>query len=98
MAFKCITPAIPTVQSEDAEVKITRWDFAPGATTGWHRHAWPYVVVMLTDSLMRIDDGANVTEIQRKAGETYIRPTGVEHDVMNGSDTPMAFIEIERKR
>jgi quercetin dioxygenase-like cupin family protein len=98
MAFKCITPAIPTVQSEDAEVKITRWDFAPGATTGWHRHAWPYVVVMLTDSLMRVDDGANVTEIQRKAGETYIRPTGVEHDVMNGSDTPMAFIEIERKR
>jgi quercetin dioxygenase-like cupin family protein len=98
MAFKCITPAIPTVQSEDAEVKITRWDFAPGATTGWHRHAWPYVVVMLTDSLMRIDDGANVTEIQRKAGETYIRPTGVEHDVMNGSDSPMAFIEIERKR
>ena len=98
MAFKRITPAIPTVQSEDAEVKITRWDFAPGATTGWHKHAWPYVVVMLTDSLMRVDDGANVTEIQRKAGETYIRPTGVEHDVMNGSDTPMAFIEIERKR
>jgi beta-alanine degradation protein BauB len=98
MAFKCVTPAIPTVQSEDADVKVTRWDFAPGATTGWHRHGWPYIVVMLTDALMRVDDGANVAEIQRKAGETYIRPAGVEHDVMNGSDTPMAFVEIERKR
>jgi mannose-6-phosphate isomerase-like protein (cupin superfamily) len=42
-------------------------------------------------------DGA-VSEVQRKVGESYQRPAGVEHDVMNGSEHPMAFVEIEIKR
>ena len=50
MAFKCTIPAAPTIQQEDEAVRITRWDFAPGAVTGWHRHGWPYVVVMLFQS------------------------------------------------
>ena len=57
-----------------------------------------YVVVMLTDAVMRVDGtGEKISELHRRAGETYTRPTGVEHDVMNGSDTKMAFIEIELK-
>lgn len=98
MAFQCNIPAVPTVQRDDEHARITRWDFEPGAVTGWHRHGWPYFVVMLTDSTMRVHDGANVTEIARKAGDTYQREAGVEHDIMNGSDRPMAFIEIEIKR
>ena len=31
MPFKCNEPAVPTVQQEDTTVRITRWDFAPGA-------------------------------------------------------------------
>jgi beta-alanine degradation protein BauB len=27
-----------------------------------------------------------------------MRPAGIRHDVMNGSDHPIAFIEIEVKR
>jgi beta-alanine degradation protein BauB len=98
MAFQCSIPAVPTVQRDDEEVKITRWDFEPGAATGWHRHGWPYFVVLLTDAIMRVDDGSSVLDFQRKAGETYKRPAGVQHDVMNGSDHPMAFVEIEVKR
>jgi beta-alanine degradation protein BauB len=98
MAFQCTIPAVPTIQRDDEEVKITRWDFESGAATGWHSHGWPYVVVLLTDALMRVDDGASVLEFHRKAGETYKRPAGVQHDVMNGSDNPMAFVEIEVKR
>jgi quercetin dioxygenase-like cupin family protein len=98
MAFECTIPAVPTVQRDDAEVRITRWDFAPGAATGWHSHGWKYFVVMLTDSVMRVHDGDKVSEFNRKAGDTYSRPAGVEHDVMNGSDTAMAFVEIELKQ
>lgn len=98
MTFKCTIPAVPTVQRDDDDLRITRWDFEPGAVTGWHSHGWPYFVVMLTDSTMCVHDGANVHEFQRKAGETYSRQAGVEHDVMNGSGTPMAFVEIEIKR
>ncbi len=86
------------MQRDDADVRITRWDFPPGAVTGQHTHGWPYVVVMLTDALMRVDDGTAVTETHRAAGDAYHRPAGVEHDVMNGGAVPMAFVEVEIKR
>jgi beta-alanine degradation protein BauB len=98
MAFTCTVPAIPTIQRDDADMRITRWDFAPGAVTGQHTHGWPYLVVLLTDAIMRVDDGTRVTETRLSAGQTYSRPAGVEHDVMNGGDVPMAFVEIEIKR
>lgn len=97
MAFTCTIPAVATVQRDDSDIRVTRWDFPPGAVTGWHRHGWPYFVVMLTDSLMRVHDGVTVSDVQRHAGDTYQRPDGVEHDVMNASDAPMAFVEIEIK-
>lgn len=98
MAFKCNIPAVPTVQHDDADVRITRWEFEPGAVTGQHRHGWPYVVVMLTDAVIRVDNGSTVTESRFSAGHAYHRPAGIEHDVMNGADVPMTFVEIEFKR
>lgn len=98
MAFSCTVPAAPTVQRDDADVRITRWDFVPGAVTGQHTHGWPYVIVLLTDAVMRVDDGSSVTETRLSAGQAYHRPAGVAHDVMNGGDAPMAFVEVEIKR
>jgi quercetin dioxygenase-like cupin family protein len=98
MAFKCTIPAVPTVQQDDAAVRITRWDFEPGAATGWHQHGWPYFVVLLTDATMKLHDGTTETVVELKAGQSYSRPAGVQHDVMNGSSRPMAFVEIEVKR
>jgi quercetin dioxygenase-like cupin family protein len=97
MAFNCSIPAVPTVQRDDADVRITRWDFEPGAVTGQHTHGWPYVVVLLTNAILRVDDGSRVTETRLSAGQAYHRPAGVQHDVMNGADVPMAFVEIEFK-
>src|SRR3974390_697371 len=68
MAFQECTPAVPTVQMDNAEIRITRWDFAPGAATGWHTHNWPYVVVMLTNSTMKLHDGVNISGGNFKAG------------------------------
>ena len=98
MAFACTIPAVPTVQRDDADLRITRYDFPPGAVTGWHTHGWPYFVVMLTDGVLRVHDGHAVSDTSLTQGQTYNRPSGVEHDVMNGSDHPIAFIEIEVKR
>ncbi len=39
--FACTIPAVPTVQQDDASVRVTRWDFTAGAVTGWHEHGWP---------------------------------------------------------
>jgi quercetin dioxygenase-like cupin family protein len=98
MAFKCEIPAKSTIQIDDEAVRITRWDFAPGAVTGWHEHGWPYFVVMLTDGTLRIHDGEKVSDASLKAGQSYRRLAGTKHDVMNGSEHPVAFIEIEVKR
>ena len=98
MAFTCTIPAVPTVQHEDDAVKITRWDFAPGAATGWHSHGWPYFIVLVTDALLRIEANGAVSEAAFKAGDSYRRPAGIEHDVMNGSPHVIAFVEIEIKR
>jgi beta-alanine degradation protein BauB len=98
MAFRCDIPAVPTVQRDDADARITRWDFEPGAVTGFHRHAWPYFVTMLTDGVLRIEIGDTVTDVPLVRGQSYQRPAGIAHDVMNGSPHPIAFVEIEVKR
>jgi quercetin dioxygenase-like cupin family protein len=98
MAFACTIPAVATVQQDDATVRITRWDFAPGAVTGWHEHGWPYFVVMLVAGTLRVHDGDRVTDTALEAGQAYGRPAGIRHDVMNGSAHPIAFVEIEVKR
>ncbi len=98
MSFEASISAVATVQTDSEAIKITRWDFEPGAATGWHTHGWPYIVVMLTDATMKLHNGSAVTEVKFKAGDSYQRPAGVTHDVMNGSDVPMAFVEIEIKR
>jgi quercetin dioxygenase-like cupin family protein len=38
--LRCREPATGTVQLDTEHVRVTRWDFKPGAETGWHRHGW----------------------------------------------------------
>lgn len=94
----CRAPAVPTLQVEDAAVRVTRWDFAPGAETGWHRHGLAYVVVPLTDGrlLLELPGGATATA-ELTAGASYARPAGVEHNVVNAGAAPPSFVEIEMK-
>jgi hypothetical protein len=68
MAFASGIVAAPTVQRDDGDVRITLWDCTPNTTTGQHRHAWPCVVVMLTDAIIRVDGGSGVTETHLSAG------------------------------
>jgi quercetin dioxygenase-like cupin family protein len=90
--------AIPTIQQDDEIVRITRWDFAPGAATGWHQHAWPYFVTMIVAGTLRINDGQNEKDVPLAAGQAYMRPAGIRHDVANASAHAVAFVEIEVKR
>ena len=98
MAFTCTIPALPTVQQDDATVRITQWDFEPGAVTGWHEHGWPYFVTMLTAGTLRIHNGTDVMDVPLGRGQSYMRPAGIKHDVMNGSPHPISFVEIEVKQ
>ncbi|MFD1882420.1 cupin domain-containing protein [Paracoccus pacificus] len=90
--------AAATVQMDDARLRATRYDFAPGAETGWHVHGMEYVVVTLTDCdfLLELPGGEQRRSLV-PAGTTYSRPKGTEHNVVNGGDRHMAFVEIELK-
>ena len=90
--------AVPRVQQDDDILCVTRWDFEPGAATGWHEHAWPYFVTMLVAGTLRIDDGHSEKDVPLAAGQAYMRPAGIKHNVQNASGHPIAFVEIEVKR
>ena len=89
--------AKPTVQVDDGRVRVTRWDFEPGAETGWHRHEMDYVVVPVTTCRFLLEEpGGASREVTMEAGASYSRPVGIEHNVVNGGDSPMAFVEVEQ--
>ena len=83
---------------DDDRVCVTRFDFAPGAETGWHTHGMDYVITAVTDCnfLLEHPDGTT-SEAQVAAGEAYRRDAGIEHNVINNGDAPMSFIEVELK-
>ncbi len=97
MADNSATPARATVQVDNERVKVTEWRFAPGAETGWHRHAYDYVVVPMTTGKLKLFDGERNSFAELTAGRSYYRPVGVEHNVINANDYEFAFVEVEFK-
>ena len=94
-------PARPRAQStllqETERVIITEWRLAPGAETGWHRHGHDYVVVCLTAGKLLAETGNGNVETELNFGQTYSRPAGVEHNIVNPNASEFRFIEIELK-
>jgi len=87
-----------TVLVEDARVRVTRFDFAPGAETGWHRHGHDYVITAITDCHMLLEEpDGSLRRVLVEAGTAYRRSEGVEHNVINDGAVPMRFVEMELK-
>jgi quercetin dioxygenase-like cupin family protein len=82
-------------QIDNTRARVTRHKMAPGASTGFHRHDYDYVIVPVTDGRMRIVEGGRESVSELSAGISYFRPAGVEHDVINGGDRDLIFVEIE---
>jgi beta-alanine degradation protein BauB len=87
-----------TVQIDNDQLRVTKWHFLPGAATGYHRHAYDYVVVPILDGELELigPDGRR-SRARLEAGESYFRRAGVEHDVINAGEAVTAFVEIEFK-
>jgi hypothetical protein len=89
--------AVSTMMIDNDRVKVTEWRFkAKGDNTGWHRHAYDYVVIPLFDGVLEINlgNGEYITA-QMQNGVPYYREISVEHDVINGNDFECAFVEVE---
>jgi quercetin dioxygenase-like cupin family protein len=90
--------AVATLQADTERVRVTKYAFAPGAATGWHRHEHDYVIVPLTTGKLKLTNGAGESALaDLEAGVSYFRKAGVEHDVENANDFEFAFVEVELK-
>jgi len=90
-------PAIPTIQTDTPEVRVTEWRLPPDTATGQHRHEYDYVVVPMTDGVLTIVAAAGRSAGPLTAGQSYFRKAGVEHDVRNETPREIVFVEIEIK-
>jgi len=91
-----------TVLVDDDRVRVTRFDFAAGAETGWHRHEFDhefdYVITAITDCPMRLEEpGGGTREVDVASGTAYRRSAGVEHNVVNRGAGAMSFVEVGLK-
>lgn len=83
---------------DNERTRVTEWRFAPGASTGWHRHEYDYVIVPLLDGKLKLCIGESQSQVaELSAGVPYFRQEGVEHDVVNINEFEYAFLEIEIK-
>ena len=90
--------AVATQMIDDERVRVTRFDFEPGAETGWHEHGFDYVITAVSDCAMLLEEpGGAERTVDVPAGESYRRDKGVQHNVINNGDAPMSFVEVELK-
>ena len=93
-----MTDAVATQLVDDDRVRVTRFDFAPGAQKGWHEHGYDYVITAVTDCTMQLEEPGGGTRIVTvSAGDAYRREKGIKHNVINGGDKQMSFVEVELK-
>jgi quercetin dioxygenase-like cupin family protein len=87
------------IQVDTPEVRVTEWRLAPGSATGHHIHAMDYVIVPVTAGEMTIvAPNGDRSKALLGIGRSYFRKAGVEHDVLNETETEIVFLEVELKR
>jgi beta-alanine degradation protein BauB len=91
-----MSAAAPLVMADDGRIRVTKWHFEPGASTGMHTHEFDYVVVPVTGGNFTVTqaDDSTVSMVQ-VPGESYSRSAGVTHDVTNAGYQVAVFVEIE---
>jgi len=89
--------AVATPLIENDRVLVTEWRFAPDAETGWHVHAYDYLVFPQTDGRLLLETRKGDQHAELRVGQPYFRNAGVEHNVVNANDLELVFIEVELK-
>ena len=89
--------ATRTVQIDNERAIVSEWAFTPGAETGYHVHAYDYIVIPLTTGTLHLVEPEGTREAQLTAGVSYSRPAGVAHNVINANTYEFRFLEIELK-
>ncbi|HTZ80804.1 MAG TPA: cupin domain-containing protein [Stellaceae bacterium] len=87
--------SVADLQIENNRTRVTRYRLPPGGTTGPHRHEHDYVIVPVVSGRLRVVSDGRETLADLTAGVTYFRRAGVEHEVFNGGEREIVFVEVE---
>jgi mannose-6-phosphate isomerase-like protein (cupin superfamily) len=89
--------ALGEMQIDNGVFRVTKWTIQPDDAISMHVHEFAYVVVPLVDDEMHVmnADGSEVVA-QIRIGDSYSRPAGAEHTVLNRGGNTIAFVEIEK--
>ena len=81
---------------DTSRVRVTGRRLLPEDQTGYRKHEYNWVVVLLTEGELAIEDaGGNATTTVTTVCDADGRPEGVEHNVLNLSDQEIRFTDIE---
>ena len=84
--------------AENPQMRIYRYELAPGAGSAQHTHARPYLLVAATDMNLRMTspDGGSMAH-PVKAGELHWVETAVTHTFFNDGQQSGVLVEFELK-
>jgi quercetin dioxygenase-like cupin family protein len=91
--------SVADLQIENARTRVTRYRLPPGGSTGGstgaHRHEHDYVIVPVVSGRLRVITAGREAFADLAAGVAYFRNAGVEHEVFNGGEREIVFVEVE---
>jgi quercetin dioxygenase-like cupin family protein len=81
---------------EDAEVRVARCSFAPGAVHVCHSHP-SYISYVLSGGKAQVQDEKGTREVELRTGSYVDVPSTPWHEVTNIGDTMLQFLIVEKK-
>ena len=90
--------ATSNVMIDNDRTRVTLWSFITGEETGQHIHEFDYVIVPMSDGELKIiNENGSVSISKLEKGVCYYREKGVNHNVINNTNSSYSFIEVEIK-
>jgi len=68
----------------------------PGGYSGWHSHAGPTLVTVVSGRIIW-QDGVGCSRKSYEAGDTFVEEANHVHNVLNQSGSPAEFIAIQMR-
>jgi quercetin dioxygenase-like cupin family protein len=86
------------VAGENPSARVYKWILAPGAATAMHTHERPYLIVAVTDFVLKMiaPDGQTLTH-EIKRGDIHWVSSKVTHSLANAGSGAGEIVEIEMK-
>jgi quercetin dioxygenase-like cupin family protein len=79
-----------------SDVYVVDNKFLPGASTGWHSHPGPSLILVLSGTVTNYSsDHPACAGISYSAGSGFIDPAGITHEVRNNTAAPAEVVAVQ---